>query len=80
MVSGRKYSIGQTLDVTLHFEDEDFSGRVLVQCIRQLDGDRTRYGFREAFDVESRDTLRIGLLRIVMEIQRQHLRRISGAA
>ena len=28
LVSDRKHSIGQTLDVTLHFEDEDFSGRI----------------------------------------------------
>ncbi len=28
LVSDRKHSRGQTLNVTLHFEDEDFSGRI----------------------------------------------------
>jgi hypothetical protein len=80
LVSGRKHSIGQTLDVTLHFEDEDFSGRVVVQCIRQLDGERARYGLRGLFEAKGGDPLRSGLMRMIMGIQRQHLRRISGAA
>lgn len=80
LVSGRKYSIGQTLDVTLHFEDEDFSGQAVVHCIRQLDGNRTRYGFRGAFDAKGEDPLRTGLMRMIMWIHRQHLRRISGVA
>ena len=80
LVSGRKYSIGQILDVTVHFEDEDFSGQVVVRCIRQFDGNRTRYGLRGVFDAKGGDTLRSGLMRMVTGIHRQHLRRISGAA
>jgi hypothetical protein len=80
LVSGRKYSIGQTLDVTLHFEDEDFSGRVVVQWIRQLDGERTRYGLRGVFDAKGEDPLRIGLMRFTLAVHRQHLQRVSGAA
>jgi hypothetical protein len=78
--SGRKYSIGQTLDVILRFEGNDFSGRAMVQSIRQLDGDRTRYGLRGVFNDKGGDTLRIGLTRVVMGIHRQHLQRIAGAA
>jgi hypothetical protein len=80
LVSGRKYSIGQTLDVTLHFDDEDFSGRVVVEWIRQLDGDRTRYGLRGVFDDKGGDPLRSSLIRMVMGIHSQHFHRISGAA
>ena len=80
LISGRKHSIGDTLDVTLHFEDEGFSGRVVVQCVRQLDGERTRYGLRGVFDTKGEDPLRTGLMRMIMWIQRQHLRRISGSA
>jgi hypothetical protein len=80
LVSGRKYSIGQTLDMTFRFAEEDFSGRVAVQCIRELDGGRTRYGLCALPDDKDGDTLRIGLMRVALGIHREHLRRISGAA
>jgi hypothetical protein len=80
LVSGRKHSIGQTLDVTLHFENEDFSGRMVVQCIRQLDGERTQYGLRGVFDAKDEHPLRIGLMRIALVIQRPQLQRASDAA
>ncbi len=79
LISSRKHSIGETLDVTLHFEGEDFAGRAVIQNIRQLDGDRTRYGFRGAFDAQVGDPLRTGLMRMALGIHRQRLRRISGA-
>ena len=80
LVSDRKYSIGQILNVTLHFEDEDFSGRMVIEWIRQLGGDRTQYGLCGLFDAERSDTLRIGLMRFTRAVQRQNLQRVSGAA
>lgn len=80
LVSDRKYSTGQILNVTLHFEDEDFSGRMVIEWIRQLGGDRTQYGLCGLFDAEGSDTLRIGLMRFTRAVQRQNLQRVSGAA
>jgi hypothetical protein len=80
LVSDRKHSIGQTLDVTLHFEDEDFSGQMVVQTTRKLDGERTQYGLRGVFDAKNEDPLRTGLMRVTLEIHRRQLRRVSGAA
>ena len=80
LVSDRKYSIGQILDVTLHFEDDHFSGQAVVEWIRQLDGDRTRYGLRGLFDAKGSDTLQIGLMRFTLAVHRQNLQRVSGAA
>ncbi len=80
LVSDRKYSTGQILIVTLHFEDEDFSGRMVIEWIRQLGGDRTQYGLCGLFDAERSDTLRIGLIRFTRAVQRQNLQRVSGAA
>ncbi len=79
LVSGRKHLIGQTLDVTLHFEGQDFSGQMVVQSIRQLDGERTRYGLRGIFNAKDEDPLRIGLMRVTQEFQRRQRRRFSGA-
>ena len=80
VVSDREYSIGQTLDATLHSEDEDFSGRVEVQCVRQIDAERARYGLRGLFEAKGGDSLQGGLMRMIMGIHRQHLRRISGTS
>ncbi len=80
LVSDRKYSIGQILDVTLHFEEDHFSGQVVVEWIRQLDGDRTRYGLRGLFDAKGSDALQIGLTRFTLAVHRQNLQRVSGAA
>ncbi len=80
LVSGRKYSIGQILNVTLQSEDEGFGGRAVVEWIRQLDGDRTQYGLRGLFDAKGSDTLRIGLMRFTRAVHRQNLQRVSGAA
>ena len=80
LVSDRKYSIGQILNVTLHFVGEDFSGQMVIEWMRQLDGDRTQYGLRGLFDAKGSDTLRIGLMRFTRAVHRQNLQRVSGAA
>jgi hypothetical protein len=79
-VSDRKYSVGQILNVTLHSKDEDFRGQMVIEWIRQLDGDRARYGLRGLFDAKCSDTLRIGLMRFTREVHRQNLQRISSTA
>jgi hypothetical protein len=72
LVSDRKYSIGQILNVTLHSEDECFGGQAVVEWNRQLDGDRTQYGLRGLFDAKGSDTLRIGLMRLTRAAHRQN--------
>ena len=77
LVSDRKYSIGQILNVTLHFESEDCDGRMVIEWIRQLESDRTQYGLRGLFDAKGSDMLRIGLMRFTRAIHRQNLQRVS---
>lgn len=78
LVSDRKYSIGQILNVTLHFEIEDYDGQMVIEWARQLDGDRTQYGLRGLFDAKGSDMLRIGLMRFTRAVHRQNLRHVSG--
>ncbi len=80
LVSNRKYSIGQILNVTLHFVGEDFSGQMVIEWLRQLDGDRNQYGLRGLLGAKGSDTLQIGLMRFTREVHRQNLQRVSGAA
>jgi hypothetical protein len=78
LVSDRKYSIGQILNVALHFEGEDYDGQMVVEWIRQLDDDRTQFGLRGLFDPKGSDMLRIGLMRFTRAVHRQNLERVSG--
>ena len=78
LVSDRKYSIGQILNVTLHFEVEDYDGQMVIEWTRKLDGDRAQYGLRGLFDAKGRDMLRIGLMRFTRAVHRQNLQRVSG--
>jgi hypothetical protein len=78
LVSDRKYSIGQILNVTLHFEIEDYDGQMVIEWIRQLESDRTQYGLRGLFDAKGSDMLRIGLMRFTRAIHRQNLQRVSN--
>jgi hypothetical protein len=78
LVSDRKYSIGQILNVTLRFEVEDYSGQMVIEWVRQLDDDRAQYGLRGFFDAKGGDMLRIGLMRFTRAVHRQNLQRVSG--
>ncbi len=80
LVSDRKYSIGQILNVMLHSEVEDYDGQMVIEWNRQLDGDRTRYGLRGLFDAKASDTLRIGLMRLTRAAHRKNFQRVPGAA
>jgi hypothetical protein len=78
LISDRKHSIGDTLDMTIRFEEGEFSGPVVVQGIRELDDGRVRYGLRGLFAAGDGSPLRSGLTRTTLAVHRQHLRRSSG--
>ena len=80
VISRRKHSIGQPLDVTLRYKDDEFSGRMTVQCRREVDVERTRYGLRGLFEGGDGRPLRSGLMRTTLAILRQQLQPVAGAA
>ena len=80
VISRRKHSIGQPLDVTLRHKDDEFSGRMTVQWGIEVDVERTRYGLRGLFEAEDGSPLRSGLMRTTLAILRQRLQPVSGAA
>lgn len=75
VVSSAEYLIGTTIDVSLSFEGDMFSGTASVQSIREFTPTRIRYGLRA---LEGGD-LSDGLSQISLAVQRQHLKRQSGA-
>ncbi len=80
VISRRKHSIEQSLDVTLRYKDDEFGGRMTVQYGVEVDVERTRYGLRGLFEGGDGSPLRSGLMRTTLAFLRQQLRRISGAA
>ena len=80
VISNRKYPIGRCLEVAIRYGDDEFVGQVEVQCARPLDTGGTRYGLLGVFDTDDGRSLENGLTRMTLEIQQQHLKRISGSS
>jgi len=77
-ISQRKYHVGRCLDVAVRYADVEYVGPMEVQCSHPIENGRTRYGLLGVFDSEAGRSLQIGLTRMTLEIQQQHLKRISG--
>ncbi|MCH8084635.1 MAG: hypothetical protein IH885_10410 [Myxococcales bacterium] len=80
VISNRKYPIGRCLEVAIRYGDDEFVGQVEVQCAQPLDTGETRYGLLGVFDTDEGRGLANGLTRMTLELQQQHLKRISGAS
>lgn len=80
VVSNRKYHIGRCLEIAIRYGDAEFVGQMEVQCAHPLDGGKIRYGLLGVFDTDEGRRLENGLTRMTLEIQRQHLKRISSSS
>jgi len=80
VISNRKYPIGRCLEVAICYGDDEFVGQVEVQCAQPLDAGETRYGLLGVFDTDEGRGLANGLTRMTLDLQQQHLKRISGAS
>jgi len=78
VISDRKYHIGRCLEIAIRYGDEEYVGQAEVQCDHPLEGGETRYGLLGVFDTGEGRNLKNGLTRMTLEIQQQHLKRISG--
>ncbi len=80
--SSEEFEVGQKVQATLHYEGKSFSGAASVQSRKELDGGRIRYGLHctESHAKGKDSNLLKGMQQISMSVQREHLRRRSGAA
>ena len=79
-ISSQNYRIGTIVDVTLLYENQQYTGAASIQSIRELSGDQIRYGLHAINDKNPNDNLARGLGRICTTIQQQQLRRMAAAA
>jgi hypothetical protein len=80
VISSHQYSLGETLKTELWYEEDSFPGLACVQSVMKLGAGRYRYGFHALTDKRARCELQRGLQFISTEVQRQQLRRRTGAA
>lgn len=77
LIAKKKYDIGNHVDVTLFFEDQEYSSLGCVQNVRTLSKERFRYGFLGIDDRQAGGNLMKGLEIINASVQRGQLRNLS---
>ncbi len=80
VISTRKYHVGRCLEIAIRYGDEEFLGKMEVRYGNALDAAKTRYGLLGVFDTAEGRDLQNGLTRMTLEIQQQHLKRISDSS
>ncbi len=80
VISTRKYHAGRCLEIAIRYGDEEYVGQVEVEDAYPLDSVETRYGLLGVFDTAEGRIFKNGLTRVTLEIQQQHLKRISGSS
>ncbi len=80
VISNRKYHIGRCLEIAIRYGDEEYVGQMEIRCATPLDEGKIRYGLLGVFDTAEERNLQNGLTRMTLEIQQQHLKRISGSS
>ncbi len=78
IASNDTHGIGQLLSLSLDLEGCMHKGRACVQSIQELHDGRTRYGLLCIAEETSKESLRQGLCKLSMMVQRQQLQRLSG--
>ena len=73
-----RYEIGQVVPGTLCHDGRQYRGEARIQSIRQLGGDRYRYGVHSIQDKTSGGDLRTGQQLISAALEREQLRRLVG--
>ncbi len=74
------YPVGRCLEIAIRYGDEEYVGQVEIRCVNALEGGKTRYGLLGVFDTAEGRDLQNGLTRMTLEIQQQHLKRVSGSS
>ncbi|MCK4874147.1 MAG: hypothetical protein KAS72_15600 [Phycisphaerales bacterium] len=80
VLASEVYSIGTTVNTTLSFEDQQYTGKATVQGVKEINPGRIRYGLHCLSGRSGTNDLARGLQAISMTVQRRQLRRQLGAA
>ncbi len=76
-VTENTYPVSAHIDVSIRFEDTDYSGSMRVQGSKPLRRGRNRCGLHCVDDRNTGGNLQQGLQHITMAVQREQLRRMK---
>ena len=74
------HKIGQVVKAKLRHQDQEFSGAVRIQSIRELGPGQIRYGLHGLSTLEGGGNLLRGIALISTAVQRQQLQRLAGVS
>lgn len=80
VVSSVPHQVGALLQASISFKGKLHEGQVAVQSLRAYRGKRYRYGLHCIEDRGNRSDLAKALQQLGMQVQREQLQRLSGAA
>jgi hypothetical protein len=73
------HQLGDVIHASVVFDGRTFSGNVCIQSVKELSKGRMRYGLHCADDKAQQGSLASGLPQMSVAVQREQLRRMSGA-
>lgn len=74
-----KYQLGQTVRIRLYHKNRTFDGQGCIQGVRDLGGERTRYGLIGILNETGDASIKKGLHELTMSLERLQLQRLSCA-
>jgi hypothetical protein len=78
VITHQNLNLGSSVTAAVTYVGEDYSGTVCVQSVRDLGRGRIRYGMRYLEDESQAGTLRTGLQKICIAVERELLKNQSG--
>lgn len=78
VICHKEHALGSTDEAAVHYGDETYEGTVCIQSVRDIGRGRIRYGMRYLDDEASAGTLKTGLRKVSIAVERQLLKNQSG--
>ena len=80
VISGVDHKVGAVVPVKFSFDGKSYAGTACIQSVRELADGSIRYGLLCGDEGKANSQLKDGLHKLSMAVQREQLRRRSGAA
>ena len=78
VIAHKEHALGATASAAVHFRGETFEGTVCIQSVRDIGRGRIRYGMRYLDDDAAAGTLKTGLQKVSIAVERDLLKNQSG--
>lgn len=78
VIAHADHALGTTASAAVHFKGETFEGTVCIQSVRDIGRGRIRYGMRYLEDDAAAGTLKTGLQKVSIAVERDLLKNQSG--